>query len=365
VTKTGKSVEQIIKKLSRFGFFEKLNNRIVINKSIMDKILSLSINEQLFVIFLFDFMNKFDFNQSYFMTLKILADQSEGISLRELFFYYMNNGLYLLLKNEVKNFRMLLRQEELKFSFFLKTLESENIAVILRKDSKRINIATDSMIMNEPQVSLLKNIDLTERFSEISFIVEQNYEIIVEPYLKPEILFKLALIAEPVTIQTISIFKITKESIYRSLAYGFQKDEIIRFLQDHSKHELPENVVNGIENFINNLEIKNMDEYSIIQVGSQESSHLKDNFKNKIIEIEPHTFLVFDRDAEAEIRAFCEENKITLKKIEDFLDGENFFYKIHENNLDHNIKHLQVMKEFFDFYGSSLIGTKVKIDNTI
>ncbi len=358
-------IEQIIKKFSRFGFFEKLNNRIVINRSIMEKILSLSVNEQLFIVFLFDFMDKFDFKKSYFMTLKILANQAAGISLRELFYYYLNNEVYLLLKNEAKNLRVLLQQEELKFTFFLKTLETENIVAIKRKREGMISIATDAVIMNEPHTSLLNNMDFDERFCEQKFIVEANYEVIVEPYLRPDILFKLALMVEPVTIQTISIFKITKESIYRAFAYGIDKNEILEFLREHSRHDLPDNVVGGIENFINNLDIKNMKEYSIIQVGSQDSIQIKDNFKNKVIEVEPHTFLVFDADTAKEIKQFCERKSISMKKIEDFLDGENFFYKMHETALVQNIKHLHSLKEFFDFYGSSLVGTKVKIDNQI
>ncbi len=358
-------IEKIIKKFSRFGFFEKLNNRIVINRGIMDRILSLSINEQLFIVFLFDFMDKFDFKKSYFMTLKILANQAQGISMRELFYYYLNNEVYLLLKNEAKNLRVLLQQEELKFTFFLKTLESENIISIIRTKPGICSIASDSVIMNEPHMSLLNNCDFNDRFNEQKFIVEANYEIIVEPYLRPEILFKLALMVEPVTIQTISIFKITKESIYRALAYGIEKTEILEFLREHSQHELPENVVTGIENFISSLDIQNMEDYTIIQVGSQESVQIKDNFKNKVIEIEPHTFLIFDTKVAEDIKKFCSEKELSMRKIQDFLDGENFFFKLHDTTLVQNIRHLHSLKEFFDFYGSSLVGTKVKIDNQI
>lgn len=358
-------IEKIIKKFSRFGFFEKLNNRIIINRGIMERILSLSINEQLFIIFLYDFMDKFDFKQSYFMTLKILAKQSQGISMRELFYYYLNNEVYLLLKNEVKNLRVLLQQEELKFTFFLKTLESENIISIQRSRPGTCSIATDNVIMNEPHMSLLNNQDFGDRFCEEHFIVEANYEIMVEPYLKPEVLFKLSLMVEPVTIQTISIFKITKESIYRALAYGLKREEILEFLHAHSRHALPENVIAGIDNFMNSLEIHNMEEYTILQVGSQDSPLLKENFKNKLIEIEPHTFLVFDTEVAENIRVFCEQNEISMRKVQDFLDGENFFFRIHDTNLVQNIRHLHSLREFFEFYGSSLVGTKVKIDNEI
>ncbi len=361
----GERIEKVIKKLSRFGFFEKLNNRIIINKCILDRILELSINEQLFIVFLYDFMNKFDFKKSYFMTLKILANQKRCIPLRELFFYHLNNETYLFLKNETKNLKALLKQEEIKFAFFVKTLEAESIAVIKKEREGHISIGTDYIIMNEPHASLLNNKDFSGDFKQRHFIIETNFEVIVEPYLKPEILFKLALIAEPVTIQTISIFKITRESIYRSFAYGIKKNEILKFLKKHSKHEIPDNVINGIENYIDSLDINRLDNYKIIQLYSQDSSQVKENFKNKIIEIEPHTFLVYGEEILKAVEGFCKEKKISLKYIEDFLKGEDYSYKMHEAALLQNVRHLHTMKEFFDFYGSSVSGTGVKIDNEI
>lgn len=358
-------IEKAIKKLSRFGFFEKLNNRIVINKNLMDKILELSVSEQLFVIFLYEFMDKFDFKKNYFMTLKILAKMERPITLRRLFLHHLNNKLYLTNKLEAKNLRNFLQQQELKFSYFMKSLEAENIVSIFSKIPGKVNIGSDSIVLNEPHACLLKNVALRNQFVEEKFVVEANYEIIVEPFLKPEILFKLALICEPVTIQTISIFRITRESIYRSFAYGITPQEILPFLTEHSKHELPENVSQGILTFIQSLEVEDMLQHNLIQVSSHDSYKINEHFKNKVIEIEPHTFLIFDSDVYTKILSFCEEEGLKVKKVENFLDGENYFYRQHETELDHNIKHLHSMREFFDFYGSFLEGTKVKIDNKI
>lgn len=358
-------IDSVIKKLSQFGFFEKLNNRIVVNKNIFERIVALSINEQLFIVFLYKFMDKFDFKKSYFMTMKILASRPKGITLRELFYYFLNCEMYFVVKNEVKNLKQYIQHQELKFTFFVKALESDNIATIKHTENTTISIGKDAIIMNEPHSALLKNLDFSAKFKNRSFIVEPNYEVIVEPYLKPKILLKLAIIAEPVTIQTISIFKITKESIYRSFAYGIKKDEILKFLEKHSKHAVPENVVAGIESFISSLDIRDMRSYKILQFNSQESAQVKENYKNKMIEIEPHTFLVFDLELLKSIEEYCKKNGFGIKYIEDFLDGDNFFYKLHENTLLQNIRHLHTMKEFFDFYGNSFVGTKVKLDNEI
>lgn len=359
-------LELVIKKLSRFGFFQKFNNRIIINKALFDAIVNLTINEQLFIIFLYEFMDKFDFRKSAFMTLKILATkafQKEGfMPLRELFFYYLNNEVYISLKNESKNMKMLLQQEELKFIFFVKSLEAEDIVVIHKKESGKVSISTDYILMNEPHSSLLNNVNFENRFTQDKFVVETNYEIIVEPYTRPDILFTLALIAEPLTIQTISMYRITKESIYRSLAYGVKKEDILPFLEKHSQHSLPENVAEGIRTFISDLSMEKLDFYKIIQISAHSSSRIKENFKNHIIEIEPHTFLVFDMEILKNIEEFCKNERITYKAINDFLNTK-MSRTVVPNSLGHNIKHLHTMKDFFDFYGNEPSGMNLKIDN--
>jgi hypothetical protein len=361
-------LETLIKKLCRFGFFQKFNNRIILNKSLLDSILKLSINEQLFIIFLYDFMDKFDFRKSAFMTLKILGLRSyvdkKCIPLRELFFYYLNNEIYIALKNEAKSLKLLLQQEELRFVLFVKSLEVENIATLQRGSPGTISIAKDAIIMNEPHASLLNHVDFGGHFSEDNFIVEANYEVIVEPYLKPEILFKLAIIAEPLTIQTVSLFKITKESIYRSFAYGIKKEEVLEFLKAHSKHALPQNVAEGIESLINSLSLDKMDSYQIIQVNAHYSFQIKDHFKNHIIEIEPHTFLVFDPQLMKSIEGFCKKEKITIRHIHDFLNDKGQLFSL-PDYLNHNIKHLHTMKDFFDFYGNEPSKGNLKIDNGV
>jgi hypothetical protein len=361
-------LEQVIKKLTRFGFFQKFNNRIIINKSLFDAIINLSINEQLFIIFLYDFMDKFDFRKSAFMTLKILAVQTfnnkTGMPLRELFFHYLNNEIYISLKNEPKNLKFLLKQEELKFMYFVKSLESENIVVLKRQYPDVISIATDYIIMNEPHTSLLNNIDFSHKFVEEKFIVETNYEIIVEPYLRPDILFRLALISEPLTIQTISIFRITKESIYRSFAYGIKKEEILEFLNMCSKHPVPVIVSEGIRSFINSLTLENMNTYKIIQVSAHFYSLIKDHFKNQIIEVEPHTFLVFESELLKRIEEYTKSQRIAIRYINDFLN-EKYSASLIQNMFTHNIKHLHTMKDFFDYYGNEPMGVNLKIDNGI
>lgn len=360
-------VTKIIKRLSKFGFFQKFNNRIVINKFLFESITKLSVNEQFFIIFIYDFLDQFGFNKPAFLTLKTLAqycfNYKKAMPLKDLFLYYLNSHFYFLQKNENSNFLQFIKHEELKFILFIKQLENYKIAKIISKNGN-ISLFNDKILINEPILSILNNIDLSEKFSETHFVIDSNYEIIVEPNIKPDILFKLALFTEPKTIQVISIFKITKDSIKKSLAYGIKKEEIIEFLRTHSLHKVPENVEHMIKVALDEVKFEEFANYKIIQINAHFSGYIREKYKNSIIEIEPHTFLIFEDDVLKQIENYCNENKIQLKYITDFLT-EKYSKYITKYQIERNIKHLHTIKDFFDFYGTQHTGTIIKIENQI
>ncbi|MGC8765439.1 MAG: helicase-associated domain-containing protein [Brevinematia bacterium] len=359
-------VNKVIKRLTKFGFFQKFNNRVVINKFLLDSIINLSVNEQFFIIFLYEFLDQFEFHKATFLTIKILAryclDRKKPMRLKDLFFFYFNSNLYFIPRSEGFNVLHSLKHEEIKFMLFIKQLENYRIAKLVKENSS-ISL-NDSVIMNEPMMSILNNVDLSNKFSNEKFIIDSNYELIIEPDIKPEILFKVALIAEPKTIQVISIFKITKDSIKKSLAYGIKKEEILKFLNAHSMHKIPENVEMGIREILKEVTFEEVKNYKIVQISAHFSSYVREKYKNLIIEIEPHTFLIFDENILQEVEEFCRKNKISLKYINDFL-SEKYHKFVTKLQLEQNIKHLHTIKDFFDFYGNQLVGTVLKVDNKI
>jgi hypothetical protein len=80
--------------------------------------------------------------------------------------------------------------------------------------------------------------------------------------------------------------------------------------------------------------------------------------------VEPHTFLVFDKVLLKSIEEFCRNQHILLKYVNDFLN-EKYHSSLVANPLNHNIKHLHTMKDFFEFYGNEPSGVNLKIDNSI
>ncbi len=86
----------------------------------------------------------------------------------------------------------------------------------------------------------------TEWMEEDKFILENDYQIIVSPYIKPEILWMLSEMTTDEGANAAYTYKITKSSIYHAMLQGREKDEIIDFFNEHSKTGLSENIKESI-----------------------------------------------------------------------------------------------------------------------
>ncbi len=84
---------------------------------------------------------------------------------------------------------------------------------------------------------------------ESSFIVQPNHEVLASSYLAPELRWKLNHIAELHQADQMSTYKLSAQSIYNGLRSGFSFDEILIFLQTHSKTGIPQNVEISIKDW--------------------------------------------------------------------------------------------------------------------
>jgi hypothetical protein len=74
-------------------------------------------------------------------------------------------------------------------------------------------------------------------------VVQPNFDVVAPAYASPYARFQLGRIAERGTSDATEIYKLTKRSIQAALERGITFDDAVRFLQEHSAHELPQNVV--------------------------------------------------------------------------------------------------------------------------
>lgn len=82
---------------------------------------------------------------------------------------------------------------------------------------------------------------------ETSFILQPNFEIIAPMELSPYLFMQLCTFADLVSADRMFIFSLNEKAFYRGFTRGRQPEEMLKFLQEHSKYELPPNVLTTVE----------------------------------------------------------------------------------------------------------------------
>ncbi|MFN4215932.1 MAG: helicase-associated domain-containing protein [Brevinematales bacterium] len=335
-------IDTYIKNLARIGLIQKYNNRIIIQKTIVDQMRQLPLSSLFTLAFFYETLEKLEFQKSAFLTLQWLAyNRNETLPLREVFFYYCQHVLSTFPRQSLKSMKVFLQKEEQNFLLFIKHLEKNHIITIHRNNPLQIS-RQDSLILNPFYRTLLRHEDISAFFSNTSFIVEANGEIIVEPDLHPSIHLELIFLAEPKEIHTLSIYQITKKSIYKALAYGYTINSILEFLEKYSRHSLPSQLIQTIRDYGEHYHHPTPQSFRILQFPSTSSSLIADHFSQESIEIEPHTFLFFEKAVYQQVKNFCAQNNIPFKENINFLHQNIVTYP---DSLEHHIKHL---KRFID-----------------
>ncbi len=81
------------------------------------------------------------------------------------------------------------------------------------------------------------------------FSVQPNFEVIVGPEIDPRIRFSLELMSERKNRDTVHTFVITPEGIGKARERGMSVEGIIAFFRDHSRNEVPQNVLFSIKSW--------------------------------------------------------------------------------------------------------------------
>lgn len=82
------------------------------------------------------------------------------------------------------------------------------------------------------------------------FMVHPNFEVtLVSKEIHPRINLKLAMFSEPVKMDTVSVFRITKDSVREGQCFGLTTGDMTSFLSENSKGEVPQNVEYSIRDW--------------------------------------------------------------------------------------------------------------------
>jgi hypothetical protein len=75
------------------------------------------------------------------------------------------------------------------------------------------------------------------------FMVHPNFEVtMISKELNPRVLLELSMFATPIKLDTMSVFKISRESVSEGVGRGITREEMLEFISQHSKGEIPQNV---------------------------------------------------------------------------------------------------------------------------
>ncbi|UCE74936.1 MAG: helicase-associated domain-containing protein [Methanomassiliicoccales archaeon] len=82
------------------------------------------------------------------------------------------------------------------------------------------------------------------------FMVHPNFEVtVVSKEINPKVLLKLAMFSEPTKLDTVSVFRITRESVKGGICLGLIADEMLSFLEENCKGTVPQNVDYSIKDW--------------------------------------------------------------------------------------------------------------------
>jgi len=82
-----------------------------------------------------------------------------------------------------------------------------------------------------------------ETAGERTLIVQPNFEVVAFPETSHEVLFRLSKFSVLLRAEITKVFKITREKVLCAIEGGMQADEILRFLREHARNEVPQNVI--------------------------------------------------------------------------------------------------------------------------
>ena len=89
----------------------------------------------------------------------------------------------------------------------------------------------------------------TDKVNKV-LVTHPNFEITVLPNTAPDVFFILNRLADPVKFDVASTYKFTRESVLRAMNKGMNKETIISFIREHSKNEIPDNVMYSLNDWL-------------------------------------------------------------------------------------------------------------------
>ncbi|HHO77370.1 MAG TPA: hypothetical protein ENN05_13215 [Deltaproteobacteria bacterium] len=142
-------------------------------------------------------------------------------------------------------------------------------------------------------------------------IIQPNMEVLVPRDLDPIDLLNMGEIADVVRADVVSIYRLTKRSVFRALRQGWNADEIGNFFDRVSRHDVPDNILKTIKGWS-----ASHAEAHIIKGTFLVFSNARHNVPQGLDEILPGIFRIPDK-CDNDIAAFLDKRDVMVRGMEE------------------------------------------------
>lgn len=111
-----------------------------------------------------------------------------------------------------------------------------------------------------------------EKF-DTDIYVQPNFEALVPCTIEPRILWSIDAFAEIIKVDQMLVYKLSKDSVYRAMLHGYTPETIEKFLQDHSRIPLPQNVSYSISQWGMSYGRIEFEDVILLKCDSEELAH--------------------------------------------------------------------------------------------
>lgn len=165
-------------------------------------------------------------------------------------------------------------------------------------------------------------------------IIQPDFEILVPPDVPMLVRFELEACSENIVMDTMSVYRISEDSVKQASKHGRTPDDILAFLHKHAEY-VPESVILALQQWGRELGRVTFEERLLLRCADQEAADTifsLPSLQGKVEKIGPLDFIV-PAEEEGRIRKILEEQRLSPRDNRRPSGEEQVFPKIEEKGI--------------------------------
>jgi len=159
------------------------------------------------------------------------------------------------------------------------------------------------------------------------FYVQPTFEVLVPLTADYWLLWNLELVADLEKIDLMCQYRLSRESVYRALEWGLEGQELLGFLEDGARNELPQNVAFSLESWMEKYGGIRFTEGILVHCADQEAAEtfrsLAPVREGRAIVVGPQYFLIAPDDHEQIVDALRQAGQLPSTSVRSLAGGQS------------------------------------------